>query len=58
MPTLHDVIWKRDLIPYLHVKLLDVDITDDLLSEEKQDIEGIVHIVGRAERKQHPYVSI
>ena len=41
MPTLHDVIWERDLIPYLHVSLLDVDITDDLLSEERQGIEGI-----------------
>lgn len=41
MPTLHDVIWERDLIPYVHVQMLDVDITDDLLSEEKQGIEGI-----------------
>ena len=41
MPTLHDVIWERDLVPYLHVSLLGVDITDDLLSEDRQGIEGI-----------------
>ena len=41
MPTLYDVVWERDLIPYLHVELQGVDIMDDLLSEEKQGIEGI-----------------
>ena len=30
---------NRNLIPYLYVKLLDVDIKDDLLSEEYQGIE-------------------
>ena len=41
MPTLHDVVWERDLIPYLHVELQGVDITEETLSEEKQGIEGI-----------------
>ena len=41
MPTLNDVVFQRDLVPYLHVRLLDVDITDDLLAEDKQGIEGI-----------------
>ncbi len=41
MPTLYEVIWERDLTPYLHVQLLDVDITDDLLSEQHNGIAGI-----------------
>ena len=41
MPTLNDVIWERDLIPYLHVALLGVDITDDVLSEKNNGIAGI-----------------
>ena len=45
MPTLQDVIWERDLIPYLHVKLLDVDITDDVLSEQHNGIAGIENIL-------------
>lgn len=38
---LYEVVWERNLILYLHVLLLSVDITDDLLSEEKQGIEGV-----------------
>ena len=41
MPTLNDVIWERDLVPYLHVGLLGVDITGDLLAEDQQGIAGI-----------------
>lgn len=41
MPTLKDVIWERDLIPYLHVELQGVDVTGDTLSEERQGIQGI-----------------
>ena len=39
MLTLQDIIWERDLIPYLHVILLGEDITADLLSEDNQGIE-------------------
>lgn len=45
MPTLNDVIWERDLIPFLHVRLLDVDITDDVLSEKNNGIAGIENIL-------------
>ena len=45
MPTLQDVIWEKDLTPYLHVKLLDVDITDDVLSEQNNGISGIENIL-------------
>ena len=45
MPTLHDVVWERDLIPYLHVELLGVDITDDVLSEDENGIAGIENIL-------------
>ena len=41
MMFLYEVVWERNLIPYLHVLLLSVDITDDLLSAEKQGNEGI-----------------
>ena len=41
MPTPQDVIWERDLIPYIHVTLLGEDITANLLSENNQGIEGI-----------------
>ena len=39
MPTLNDVIWEWDLVPYLNVGLLGVDITGDLLAEDQQGIE-------------------
>ncbi len=45
MPTLQDVVFQRDLTPYLHVQLLDVDITDDLLSEQHNGIAGIENIL-------------
>lgn len=45
MLTLQDVVWERDLIPYLHVELLDVDITADVLSERDNGIAGIENIL-------------
>ena len=41
MPTLQDVIWERDLIPYLHVELQGVDVTEETLSEGTLGVEGI-----------------
>ena len=41
MPTLNDVIWEHVLIPYLNVSLLGVDITEMLLSEDNQGVQGI-----------------
>ena len=45
MPTLNDVVFQRDLIPYIHIRLLDVDITDDVLSENNGGIAGIETIL-------------
>lgn len=45
MPTLNDVVFQRDLIPYIHIRLLDVDITDDVLSEQNNGISGIEKIL-------------
>ena len=41
MPTLQDVVWTRDLIPYIHITLLGEDITDDVMSEEHHGVDGI-----------------
>ena len=41
MPTLQDVVWERDLIPYLHVELQGVDVTEETLSEGTLGVEGI-----------------
>ena len=41
MPTLNDVIFEKNLYPYLNVTLLGVDITGDLLSEDNQGVEGV-----------------
>ena len=41
MPTLQDVVWERDLTPYIHITLLGVDITDDVMSEEHHGVDGI-----------------
>lgn len=45
MPTLLDVIWTRDLIPYINITLLGVDITADVLSEQNNGIAGIEQIL-------------
>lgn len=45
MPTLNDVVFHRDLIPYVHVTMLGQDITDDVLSEQNHGISGIEKIL-------------
>ena len=45
MPQLTDVVFHRDLIPYVHVTMLGMDITDDVLSEKNNGIAGIETIL-------------